>query len=149
MTEVQQLPEVTIKRAYEAARGSDGSRVLVDGLWPRGLSRERLRLDLWCKEVAPSAELRRWFGHDPARWEAFRKRYTDELAGHRAEVDRLRQMAASGTLTLVYAAKDEEHNNAVVLKEIIESDALERQDASGKQRADGSAKEKSHDQSPD
>lgn len=143
------MPEVRIKRAYRAARRSDGSRVLVDGLWPRGLTRERLRLDLWCKEVAPSAELRRWFGHDPARWEAFRKRYTDELAGHAAEIDRLRQMAASGALTLVYAAKDEKHNNAVVLKEIIENEALERHDASGKQRADGSAKEKSHGRQPD
>ena len=115
------MPQVRIKRAYRAARRSDGTRVLVDALWPRGLSRERVRIDLWCKEVAPSAGLRRWFAHDPARWEEFRRRYAEELALRVGEVDRLRQLSAVGTLTLVYAAKDEAHNNAVVLKGMIEA----------------------------
>ena len=115
------MPDVRIKRAYRAARRSDGLRILVDGLWPRGLSRERLRLDGWCKEIAPSAGLRRWFGHDPARWAEFRRCYSEELAERRGELDRLRRQAEEGTLTLVYAAKDEEHNNAVVLRDFMET----------------------------
>jgi uncharacterized protein YeaO (DUF488 family) len=114
-------PGLKIKRVYRAQRQSDGKRVLVDALWPRGLSRERMRLDFWMKEIAPSAELRRWFGHDPERWSEFRRRYSEELAQHPDEIERLRDMAANEMVTLLYAAKDEAHNNAVVLKEIIEA----------------------------
>lgn len=138
------MPEVRVKRAYRAARRSDGTRVLVDALWPRGLSRERLRLDFWCKEVAPSAELRRWFGHDPARWERFKRRYAEELVSHAEEVDCLRQLSANRTLTLIYAAKDEEHNNAVVLKEVIEEELADQPGVAGEKRADTAAKEKRH-----
>ncbi len=127
------MPDVRIKRAYRAARRSDGIRILVDGLWPRGLSRERLRLDGWCKEIAPSGGLRRWFGHDPARWAEFRRRYSEELAERPDKLDQLRRHAEEGRLTLVYAAKDEAHNNAVVLREIIQAMASKQSDAIGQQ----------------
>ena len=107
---------IRIKRVYEAASTEDGRRVLVDRLWPRGLSKAEARLDEWLKEVAPSHELRRWFGHDPARWQEFRRRYAEELDGNPAFA-RLQAMAREGPLTLVYAARDEAHNDAVVLAE--------------------------------
>jgi uncharacterized protein YeaO (DUF488 family) len=116
------MGDLRIKRAYRAARRSDGTRVLVDALWPRGVSRERLRVDFWCKEVAPSAELRLWFGHDPARWDEFQRRYRKELSGRQEAIAYLRHMVASGTVTLIYAAKDETHNNAIALKAVIVSD---------------------------
>jgi uncharacterized protein YeaO (DUF488 family) len=118
------MGEVRVKRAYRAARQSDGARVLVDRVWPRGLSKDRLRLSDWMKDIAPSAELRRWFGHDPARWQGFRERYARELGSKGDMVGALRARAAEGTVTLVFAAKDEAHNNAVVLKEYL--DAHER-----------------------
>lgn len=117
------MPEVKIKRAYEAPSPSDGKRVLVDRLWPRGLSKEELKLHWWSKELAPSADLRRWFGHDVGRWEEFRKRYAEELSTHPEEVSQLRDLAAGGAVTLVFGAKDAEHNNAVVLKEYLEERA--------------------------
>jgi uncharacterized protein YeaO (DUF488 family) len=109
---------IRIRRVYEPPAADDGRRVLVDRLWPRGLSKDKARVDEWLKEVAPSHELRRWFGHDPARWEEFRRRYREELAGG-AAFARLQAMAREGPLTLVYAARDEAHNDAVVLAELL------------------------------
>ena len=114
-------PKVAIKRAYDDPSPEDGYRVLVDRLWPRGRSRTALALDDWAKELAPSDKLRQWFSHDPERWDAFRERYRKELA-IAEQRDRLASLlAASGKsrLTLVYGAKDEEHNQAVVLREIL------------------------------
>ena len=110
---------VRLTRAYEQPASSDGYRVLVDRLWPRGVSREEARLDEWAKELAPSATLRRWFAHDPARFAEFRRRYTAELAAHEEKLGELRRRARNGTLTLVYGARDQEHNDAVVLAEIL------------------------------
>lgn len=111
--------DIRLKRAYEPATQADGWRVLIDRLWPRGVSRERARLDEWDKELAPSAELRRWFGHDPERFEVFRCRYLEELQGQRPRLRILRRRAQEGTLTLVYSAHDTEHNDAVVLAEVL------------------------------
>jgi uncharacterized protein YeaO (DUF488 family) len=112
---------VRIKRAYEPADAGDGYRVLVDRLWPRGVKREDARLDEWARELAPSAELRRWFGHEPARFEEFRARYTAELEAQADKLEELRRRAREGTLTLVYGARDTEHNDAVVLSELLEA----------------------------
>jgi uncharacterized protein YeaO (DUF488 family) len=111
--------QVRLKRAYEPVSQADGYRVLVDRLWPRGLSRERARLDEWARELAPSGELRRWFGHDPARFAEFRQRYTNELAAQDVKLRELRRRARSGTVTLVYGARDREHNDAIVLADIL------------------------------
>jgi uncharacterized protein YeaO (DUF488 family) len=111
--------DIRLKRAYEPASPSDGYRVLIDRLWPRGVSHLRARLDEWDRELGPSSELRRWFGHQPGRFEEFRRRYTDELRGQRSRLTELRRRARGGTLTLVYAAKDVEHNDAVVLAEVL------------------------------
>lgn len=110
---------VRLKRAYEAPVAGDGSRVLVDRLWPRGVRKEDAALRMWVKDVAPSDALRRWFGHDPARWDDFRIRYRAELASRRDVVTALRSLARQGTLTLVYGARDREHNEAVVLRNVI------------------------------
>lgn len=109
-----------LKRAYEKPSRADGRRVLVERLWPRGLSKARAAVDLWLKDVAPSPELRKWFGHDPARWKQFERRYWKELQGHKAAVDLLRRKASQSTVTLVCAAKDQQHNGALALKEFIE-----------------------------
>ena len=111
---------VWIRRAYEPPTRNDGYRVLVDRLWPRGISKTEAALDEWVHEVAPSDELRRWFGHDPRRLDEFQRRYRDELAGHAAEVTRLVARARRRRLTLVFGARDTAHNNAVVLREVIE-----------------------------
>ncbi|MDQ3876135.1 MAG: DUF488 family protein [Actinomycetota bacterium] len=111
--------DIRLKRAYERPAASDGERILVDRIWPRGVSREEAHLDEWAPELAPSTELRRWFRHDPARFDEFRRRYTAELAAQKGKLGELRRRARNGTLTLVYAARDEEHNNAVVLAEIL------------------------------
>jgi uncharacterized protein YeaO (DUF488 family) len=110
---------VRLKRAYEPAEPLDGYRVLVDRLWPRGVKREEARLDEWARDLAPSPELRRWFGHDPAKFDEFRRRYLDELAAQEEKLAELRERARSGTLTLVYGARDPEHNDAVVLAELL------------------------------
>lgn len=110
---------IQIKRAYEAPSEDDGARVLVDRLWPRGVKKENLPLEQWAKELAPSTALRKWFGHDAKRWEEFQQRYADELKSHAEILDALRALASKGTLTLVYAAHDEAHNNAVVVREIL------------------------------
>ena len=112
-------PDVRLKRAYDPAEPDDGYRVLVDRLWPRGVSKERARLDEWARELAPSAELRTWFGHDPERFAEFERRYRAELTAHEEKLDELRCRAREGTLTLVYGARDEEHNDAVVLAELL------------------------------
>ena len=113
---------VQLRRAYEAPQPDDGRRVLVERLWPRGVRKEDLRLDAWLKELAPSDALRRWFGHDPARWEEFQRRYREELrsAGAQQLLAELAEQAHSGNVTLVYSARDEAHNNAVILRDIIE-----------------------------
>lgn len=113
---------VRSKRAYADPEPQDGYRVLVDRLWPRGRTREALRLDDWAKDLAPSDALRRWFGHEPARFAEFTARYRDELAGPtaRAALERLAERARSGTVTLVFGATDERHNQAVVLCEEVE-----------------------------
>jgi uncharacterized protein YeaO (DUF488 family) len=111
--------DVQTKRVYEPADPADGYRVLIDHVWPRGVSRERARLDQWSRELAPSDELRKWFDHVPERFEEFRHRYRRELAGHGELIDKLRDRARKGRLTIVYAARDEEHNNAVVLVELV------------------------------
>jgi uncharacterized protein YeaO (DUF488 family) len=111
--------DVRLKRAYEPPAASDGYRVLIDRLWPRGVKREGARLDEWARELAPSGDLRRWFGHDPERFGEFRRRYTAELADQDEKLRELRRRARQGTLTLVYAAHDQEHNDAVVLAEIL------------------------------
>jgi uncharacterized protein YeaO (DUF488 family) len=110
---------VQIKRVYEPPSSNDGHRVLIDRLWPRGVSRQSARLDEWVKELAPSTELRQWFGHDPGRFEEFRRRYIEELRDERHRLTALRRRARDGTLTLVYSAHDTEHNDAVVLAEIL------------------------------
>jgi uncharacterized protein YeaO (DUF488 family) len=110
---------IKLKRAYEETAPEDGFRVLVDRLWPRGVSKGLARIDLWLKEIAPTEGLRKWFGHDPTRWARFRDRYFRELETNRDAVERLLEEARRGTVTLVYGAKDEEHNNAVALKDYL------------------------------
>ncbi|MEQ1956454.1 DUF488 domain-containing protein [Mesorhizobium sp. CN2-181] len=113
---------IGLKRAYEPPSSEGGFRILVDRLWPRGLSKAEAAIDLWLKEIAPSAELRRWFGHDPAKWDEFRRRYRDELDRDPEAVQALRQaIAGKGTVTLLYAARDDDHNNAVALREYLKA----------------------------
>jgi uncharacterized protein YeaO (DUF488 family) len=111
--------DVRLKRAFAPAAPTDGYRVLIDRLWPRGVSRERAKLDAWEKGLSPSPELRQWFGHEPRRFEEFRRRYVEELRGERPRLTALRRRAREGTLTLVYSAQDTEHNDAVVLAEVL------------------------------
>jgi uncharacterized protein YeaO (DUF488 family) len=111
---------IILKRVYEPPTSADGCRVLVERLWPRAISKERAALDLWLKDVAPSTELRKWFGHDPARWPEFQKRYRAELRQKADGLELLRRKSREGTLTLIYAARDEEHNGALVLKDVLE-----------------------------
>lgn len=110
---------VRLKRAYEPPERMDGTRILIDRLWPRGVSKSEAGLDEWIKEIAPSAELRTWFGHDPGRWDEFRRRYRAELARHSDLLKNLRRRAREGPITLVYSARDEIHNDAVVLRNVI------------------------------
>jgi len=111
----KRVAEIHIKRVYDAPDASDGTRVLVDRLWPRGLRKEKAAVTHWLKEVAPSAELRTWFGHDPARYAEFARRYRAELAHNTDAVARLAALRKQGPLTLLYAAHDQEHNHALVL----------------------------------
>lgn len=115
------MRDIRIKRVYEAPAASDGFRVLVDRVWPRGVSREHAAIDLWMKEIAPSTELRKWFGHEPERWQGFAERYRAELADKAELTEQLRAEAQKRPLTLVYSARDESHNQAVVLKEALEN----------------------------
>ena len=111
--------DVRTKRVYDLADADDGHRVLIDHVWPRGVTRERARLDEWARDLAPSDQLRKWFDHIPERFGEFRSRYREELAARPERVDYLRRRAESATLTIVYAARDREHNNAVVLAELL------------------------------
>lgn len=113
------VSHVRLKRAYEAPAPDDGTRVLVDRLWPRGVRKDQAALDLWLKDLAPSTALRRWFGHDPARWDEFQLRYRKEIAQHPVQLDQLRDLARKGVVTLVYSAHDEVHNDAVVLQYVL------------------------------
>jgi uncharacterized protein YeaO (DUF488 family) len=126
--------DIRLKRAYEPGSPSDGYRVLIDRLWPRGLSKKRAKLDEWEKELAPSTELRTWFGHEPSRFPEFRRRYIVELRRKRQRLTELRRRGRQGTLTLVYSAHDTEHNDAVVLADVLRrglptSDTRQRQPA--------------------
>ncbi len=111
---------VQVKRAYESPAADDGYRVLIDRLWPRGVSKEKAQIDEWAKDLAPSTELRRWYGHVPARYAEFRRRYRDELVPHKAEIEALRARAAKDKLTIVIGAKDMRHSNGAVLLELLE-----------------------------
>jgi uncharacterized protein YeaO (DUF488 family) len=110
---------VKLKRAYEPAAREDGTRVLVDRLWPRGVKKEDAAIERWAKELSPSTALRKWFGHDPARWPEFRRRYAEELSQHLEELEELRALARQDPITLVYSAHDELHNDAIVLREVL------------------------------
>ena len=111
--------DVRVKRIYDPFDPGDGYRVLIDRMWPRGVSREHARIDEWARELAPSDDLRKWFGHVPARFHEFRDRYRHELAGQSDRLDELRGRAARGTVTVVYGARDRDHNNGVVLAELL------------------------------
>lgn len=119
MIRVAPVLDVRTKRVYEEPLPADGFRILVDRVWPRGITRERARLDEWDRTLSPSTELRKWFGHDPNRFEEFRTRYLEELRGHRDRLAELRTLARQGTLTLVYSARDSEHSQAAVLAEVL------------------------------
>ncbi len=111
---------IHLKRAYDPPAKSDGRRILVDRIWPRGIAKKDLQIDAWLKDLAPSTELRKWFGHDPAKWDEFRKRYARELEQRADALEELVAQARAGHVTLVFGAKDSEHNNAVALREHLE-----------------------------
>jgi uncharacterized protein YeaO (DUF488 family) len=111
---------IKIKRVYAEPEKSDGFRVLVDRLWPRGFTKEKAKLDLWLKEIAPSNELRKWFAHDPKKWPEFQSRYMDELKSHSEQLHLLKEKSAIGPVTLLIAARDEEHNEAVILQKLLQ-----------------------------
>ena len=113
------MTTVKIKRVYDAPHLDDGTRILVDRLWPRGIKKEAACADMWLKEVAPSAELRKWFGHDPKRWLQFKAKYSEELEFKKEELSAIVRAASPGPVTLLYGARDESHNQAVVLQEVI------------------------------
>jgi uncharacterized protein YeaO (DUF488 family) len=110
---------IKLKRAYERPAADDGTRVLIDRLWPRGVRKADAAIDQWAKDIAPSTALRKWFGHDPARWQEFRTRYAAEIQEHSEQLDRLRALAKEGPITLVFSAHDEIHNDAVVLRDFL------------------------------
>ena len=111
--------KIKLKRAYDRPTAGDGTRVLIDRLWPRGVTKADAAIDQWIKDLAPSTALRKWFGHDPARWQEFRRRYAAEVREHPEMLNRLRTMARRGTITLVFSAHDELHNDAVVLRDLL------------------------------
>ena len=117
---MQENKVIVVKRVYEEPSPRDGLRVLVDRLWPRGLTKERAAVDLWLKDIAPSTKLRKWFGHDPAKWKEFQARYRKELKEQNGGLTRLKRESKKRTVTLVYGARDEEHNEAIVLKRILD-----------------------------
>jgi uncharacterized protein YeaO (DUF488 family) len=118
--------DVRLKRAYEPAVRSDGVRILIDRLWPRGVTKKAAAIDDWFKDIAPSTELRQWFGHDPMRWQEFRRRYAGEVRQNPVQLDRLRALARQGPVTLVFSAHDTAHNDAVVLRSLLLGRSLER-----------------------
>lgn len=111
--------KIHIKRAYELAGAEDGYRILVDRLWPRGLTKDKARIDLWLKDIAPSNELRKWFAHDPQKWSAFKSKYIQELKSKNEALSQLHAKLKEGVVTLIYAARDKEHNEAVILQELL------------------------------
>ena len=113
------MEKIQVKRIYDPPRKSDGYRVLVDRIWPRGLSKDAARIDLWMKDIAPTTELRKWFNHDPARWTTFQEKYRAELSQLGERLDELRDRAKKEPVTLLYGAKDTEHNQAVVLRDVL------------------------------
>lgn len=115
------MPEIATKRIYEPAADEDGFRVLVDRLWPRGVSKEKAAIDLWARDLAPSDDLRKWFRHDPSRWAEFEERYRAELAGREDALRELVEAAGHKPMTLLYSARDEENNQALVLKAVLEA----------------------------
>lgn len=111
---------IKLKRTYEKPNKDDGFRLLIDRLWPRGLSKEKAKIDLWLKDVAPSDVLRKWFAHDPKKWNAFKAKYKKELGGNKELLDKIRKIEKDkGVITFLYSAKDEDHNNAVILEEVL------------------------------
>jgi uncharacterized protein YeaO (DUF488 family) len=115
-------PAVRVKRVYDDPQANDGARVLIDRLWPRGLSKARAAADLWLKDAAPSDALRRWYGHDPRRWKSFARKYRSEVAKRESTLELLRDMRSRGPLTLLYGSRDTEHNHALLLRDILEKD---------------------------
>jgi uncharacterized protein YeaO (DUF488 family) len=111
--------DIRLKRAYQPAAADDGARILVDRLWPRGLKKSDAAIDRWLKDIAPSTALRQWFAHDPARWPEFRRRYRSEIRRHPAQLAELRALARQGPVTLIFAARDERRNDAVVLRSVL------------------------------
>ena len=120
---------VKLKRAYERPAAADGSRILIDRLWPRGVKKVDAAIDQWAKDIAPSTALRKWFGHDPARWREFRSRYAVEVHKHPEQLNRLRDLAKQGPITLVYSAHDEVHNDAVALRDFLLGRQMRRRSA--------------------
>jgi uncharacterized protein YeaO (DUF488 family) len=114
---------IQLKRAYDPPSKSDGTRILVDRLWPRGVTKSKAKIDLWLKEIAPSTELRKWFHHEAAHWKEFRRRYRAELKNHRDELKLLRSKTRQGPVTLIFSARNREQNQAVILKKILERGA--------------------------
>jgi len=120
---------IKLKRVYVEPAVEDGRRILVERLWPRGMSKDKIKIDEWMKDLAPSGSLRRWFSHDPEKWQEFRSRYRKELEPKTSELKRLAEMAKRGDITFVYSARDEQHNNAVVLKELLEEIVMHKLDS--------------------
>ena len=118
--------DIKLKRVYEPKSPSDGTRILIDRLWPRGVTKKVAALDCWYRDLAPSTELRKWFGHDVDRWSEFRRRYVAELKEYREQLDELRRLARKGRVTLIFGARDEKHNDAVVLKSVLLRDSRRR-----------------------
>lgn len=116
--------KIILKRIYEQPSQSDDTRILVDRLWPRGISKTKAKLDLWFKDIAPSTDLRKWFSHDPKKWAGFKRKYIAELKANKAVVEELRQIVKNKNVTLLYGAKDEEHNEAIVIKEFIKKKSV-------------------------
>ncbi len=110
---------IKIKRIYDSASPDDGKRIYIDRLWPRGMKKEEVKIDEWLKEISPSDDLRKWFGHDPSKYEEFKKRYKKELEKHLDILERIKKEGKRKTVTLLFSAKDEEHNNATVMREIL------------------------------
>ena len=119
MTKRIRAGNIKLKRAYERRTAGDGTRILIDRLWPRGVKRADAAIDQWAKDIAPSTGLRKWFGHDPARWQEFRRRYAAEVRQHPEQLDQLRALARQGPITLVFSAHDELHNDAVALRDFL------------------------------
>jgi uncharacterized protein YeaO (DUF488 family) len=117
----EQIPMIKVKRVHEQSTRTDGLRVLVDRLWPRGVSKERAAVDLWLKDLAPSTELRKWFNHDPAKWKQFQSRYRKELREKNRSLQLLKTESKKRSITLLFAARDQEHNQAVVLKNVVDN----------------------------